>query len=79
MNWDQIQGNWSQFEGQVKEKWGKLTNDDLKVVAGKREQLLGKLQHAYGYNKEKAQEELDDFLQSISKDMKAAKSKKKAG
>jgi uncharacterized protein YjbJ (UPF0337 family) len=42
MNWDQVAGNWKQFQGTVKEKWGKLTDDDLTVIAGKRDQLLGK-------------------------------------
>ena len=41
MNWDQVSGNWKQFTGKVKEKWGKLTDDDLEVVAGKKDQLVG--------------------------------------
>jgi uncharacterized protein YjbJ (UPF0337 family) len=44
MNWDQIEGNWKQLKGTVKERWGKLTNNDLDVIAGKRDQLLAKLQ-----------------------------------
>ena len=44
MNWDQIEGNWKQVKGKFREQWGKLTDDDLDVVAGKRDQLLGKLQ-----------------------------------
>lgn len=79
MNWDQIQGNWKKFEGQVKEKWGKLTNDDLTAISGKHERLLGKLQHAYGYGKDIAKKEIDDFLHAISiKDTaKSAASKSK--
>ena len=50
MNWDQIEGNWKQVKGKFREKWGKLTDDDLDVVAGKRDQLLGKLQEKYGPN-----------------------------
>ena len=42
MNWDQVSGNWKQFKGKVKEKWGKLTDDDLDVINGKRDQLIGK-------------------------------------
>jgi uncharacterized protein YjbJ (UPF0337 family) len=65
MNWDQIAGNWKQFQGHVKEKWGKLTDDDLTVIAGKREQLAGKLQERYGYAKEHAEKELDEFLGAL--------------
>jgi uncharacterized protein YjbJ (UPF0337 family) len=65
MNWDQISGNWKQFTGQVKEKWGKLTDDDLTTIAGKRDQLSGLLQVKYGYAKEQAEKELDDFLQAM--------------
>ncbi|HSO72147.1 MAG TPA: CsbD family protein, partial [Thermodesulfobacteriota bacterium] len=57
----QIEGNWKQFKGQIKEKWGKLTDDDLDVVAGKKDQLLGKLQERYGYNKDQAEKELDSW------------------
>ncbi len=65
MNWDQIQGNWKQFTGKVKEKWGKLTDDDLTTVAGKRDQLSGILQKRYGYAKEEAERELDSFASNI--------------
>ena len=57
MNWDQVAGNWKQFKGTVREKWGKLTDDDLDVVAGKRDQLLGKIQERYGITKEEAEKE----------------------
>jgi uncharacterized protein YjbJ (UPF0337 family) len=65
MNWDQIKGNWKEFQGKVKEKWGKLTDDDLTVVGGKRDQLAGLLQQRYGYAKERAEKELDDFTRSL--------------
>ena len=48
MNWDRIEGNWKQLTGQAKEQWGKLTNDDIDVVAGRRDQLAGKIQERYG-------------------------------
>jgi len=48
MNWDQLQGKWKQYRGQVREKWGKLTDDDLHIIAGRREQLIGRLQERYG-------------------------------
>ena len=62
MNWDTIKGQWKQFTGKVKEKWGQLTDDDLTAINGQQEQLVGKLQERYGYTKEKAQQELHDFL-----------------
>jgi uncharacterized protein YjbJ (UPF0337 family) len=65
MNWDQIKGNWKQFTGKAREKWGKLTDDDLEVVAGKKDQLIGKLQERYGWEREKAEKEADDFLKGI--------------
>jgi len=65
MNWDQIAGKWLQFKGKVKEKWGKLTDDDLDVIAGKRDQIAGKLQQRYGYAKEQAEKELDEFASSL--------------
>jgi uncharacterized protein YjbJ (UPF0337 family) len=61
MNWDQIEGKWTQVKGQVKEKWGKLTDDDLDVIAGKRDQLEGKLQETYGRTKEQVKKEVDEF------------------
>jgi uncharacterized protein YjbJ (UPF0337 family) len=65
MNWDTIQGNWKQFSGKVKEKWGKLTDDDLTTIAGKRDQLAGMLQQRYGFAKDKAEKELDDFANRL--------------
>jgi uncharacterized protein YjbJ (UPF0337 family) len=65
MNWDQIAGNWKEFQGTVKEKWGKLTDNDLTMIAGKRDQLSGILQQRYGYQKDKAEKELNDFLHAL--------------
>jgi len=65
MNWDQIAGKWTEFKGQVKEKWGKLTDDDLDVISGKRDQIAGVLQQRYGYAKEQAEKEVDDFANSL--------------
>ncbi len=59
MNSDQMEGQWKQLKGKVKEKWGKLTDNDFDQIAGKRDQFLGKLQERYGYSKEQAQKELD--------------------
>jgi uncharacterized protein YjbJ (UPF0337 family) len=61
MNWDQIEGKWTQMKGSVRERWGKLTDSDIEQIAGKRDQMLGKLQERYGYTKEQAQRELDEW------------------
>lgn len=65
MNWDRVEGNWKQFTGKVKEKWGDLTNDDVAFVNGKREQLEGRLQERYGYGKDKAKSEVDSWLSGL--------------
>jgi uncharacterized protein YjbJ (UPF0337 family) len=62
MNWDRIEGNWKQFTGKVKEKWGDLTDDDLTSINGRRDQLEGKLQDRYGYTKDQVKKEVDDWL-----------------
>lgn len=61
MNKDQFQGAWKQLAGKVKEKWGKLTDDEITRINGKRETLVGLLQQKYGYAKERAEEELTRF------------------
>ena len=65
MNWDQIEGNWTQFKGAAQEKWGKLTNDHMDVIAGKHDQLLGKVQEAYGITKEEAIKQVEEFSSSL--------------
>ncbi len=60
-NKDQFQGKWNELKGKVKQTWGKLTDDDITQINGKRLELLGKLQSRYGYAKEKAEEELSRF------------------
>jgi uncharacterized protein YjbJ (UPF0337 family) len=63
MNWDQIKGNWLQFKGKVREKWGDLTDDDLAVVEGNQEQLVGRIQERYGIAKEEAQKQVESWLE----------------
>jgi uncharacterized protein YjbJ (UPF0337 family) len=58
MNWDRVEGNWKTFKGQVKQQWGKLTDDDLDVIAGKREELLGRIQNAYGMSRDEADKQI---------------------
>ena len=61
MNNDRIKGNWKQLKGKVKEQWGKLTDDDLDVIAGKRDQLLGRIQARHGVTKDVAEQQIKDW------------------
>ena len=61
MNKDEAGGNWKQFKGKVKEQWGKLTDDDMTIIEGKRDQLVGKIQERYGYQKDQAEKEVDVY------------------
>jgi uncharacterized protein YjbJ (UPF0337 family) len=61
MNKDIFKGQWNEVKGKVKEQWGKLTDDDLTKINGRREQLVGLLQKRYGYAKEQAEKDIKDF------------------
>ena len=61
MNWDQIAGNWKQVKGKLREKWGRLTGNDLHILAGRRAQLLGEIRVCCGIKPEEAEEELKDW------------------
>jgi uncharacterized protein YjbJ (UPF0337 family) len=61
MNSDQMQGKWKQVKGSVKERWGKLTDDDIDVINGKHDQLVGKIQEKYGIAREAAQKQVDEW------------------
>jgi len=65
MNWDQIAGNWKQVKGVVRQKWGKLTDDDVDVIAGKRDILLGKIQERHGIAREEAEKQLKAWEDSL--------------
>ena len=67
MNWDRIEGNWKQFKGNVKEKWGKLTDDQLDVIAGKRDHLEGRIQESYGITKDETEKQLADWQTYMDK------------
>jgi uncharacterized protein YjbJ (UPF0337 family) len=58
MNWEQVRGNWNQLRGRAKQQWGKLTDDDLTLIEGRRDELVGILQTRYGYAKEQAEKEV---------------------
>ena len=66
MNWDQIEGKWKQMKGTVKQKWGKLTDDDLEVIAGRQDQLAGKIQERYGITKEEAAKQIREWSVTLN-------------
>jgi uncharacterized protein YjbJ (UPF0337 family) len=68
MNWDRIVGNWKQFSGKVRQQWGKLTDDDLDVIGGRREELSGRIQKAYGVTKDEADRQISQFADTIGDD-----------
>jgi len=72
MNQDQMEGKWKQWKGAAKEQWGKLTDDDLDVIAGKQDQLIGKIQERYGIAKEAAQKEAATWRKMMESNMEDA-------
>lgn len=65
MNWDRIEGEWKQFAGKAREKWGKLTDSDWETAAGKKDQLVGRIQERYGYGKDEAGRHVDEWADSL--------------
>jgi uncharacterized protein YjbJ (UPF0337 family) len=65
MDWNRIEGNWKQFKGRAKEKWGRLTDDDLDVINGRQDQLEGKIQERYGIAKDQAKSDVAAWFKSL--------------
>ena len=65
MNWDRIQGEWKQLQANVKSKWAKLTDDDLKSASAKKDALVGKIQERYGIMKDEAERQVDNWVTNI--------------
>jgi uncharacterized protein YjbJ (UPF0337 family) len=61
MNWDTVKGSWKEFTGEVQQRWGKLTDDDVAVIDGKQEELVGTLQKHYGLAKDEAERQVEEF------------------
>jgi len=72
MNWDRIEGNWKQFKGKAREKWGKLTDNDWDQIAGKKDQLVGRIQERYGISKDEAQMQADEWCRTQTMDEREA-------
>jgi uncharacterized protein YjbJ (UPF0337 family) len=68
MNWDQIEGNWKQFKGKAREKWGQFTDDDFDMLNGKREQLVGRIQERYGITRDEASRQADEWARTLSEE-----------
>lgn len=65
MNWDQVEGSWRSVKGEIRQKWGKLTDDELEQSEGRRERLVGRIQARYGEAREKVERQLDELIDSI--------------
>lgn len=65
MNWDTIEGNWKEFRGRVREQWGRLTNDEVDVIGGRRDKLVGKLQEHYGIAREEAERQVREWTDTL--------------
>ncbi len=76
MNWESIHGQWNEIKGLIRQKWGKLTNDDLEEIEGKKDRLVGKIQGYYGKEKEGAESEIDGFFSNLDSSMKPKDSPK---
>jgi uncharacterized protein YjbJ (UPF0337 family) len=72
MNWDRIQGKWKQFKGSAKQQWGKLTDDELDVINGSRERLMGSIQECYGITRDEVEKQVSDW-QNKQKEYQQAK------
>jgi len=71
MNWDRIEGNWKQMSGTAREKWGKLTDSDWQVIAGKKDQLVGRIQERYGVAKDEASRQADEWAEALKEEHRA--------
>ena len=66
MNWDRVKGNWKQFQGKARQQWGKLTDDDLEVARGSRDELVGRVQERYGIARDEAERQVSEWQNSLS-------------
>jgi uncharacterized protein YjbJ (UPF0337 family) len=69
MNRDILEGKWMQLKGNIKQQWGRLTDDELDQINGRYEELVGRVQERYGYSREEAANEVDMFLNNLGTDV----------
>jgi uncharacterized protein YjbJ (UPF0337 family) len=65
MNWETLEGQWAQVKGTLRSKWGKLTDDDVNLIAGKRDTLIGRIQERYGLARDKAESQVDEWIAQV--------------
>ena len=75
MNWDQVEGKWNQMKGDIKTRWGKLTDDDLQTIGGQKDKLVGSIQERYGIRKDEAQRQVDEWHNSMAEENEAERDK----
>ena len=66
MNWDRFEGNWKQLKGSVRARWGQLTDNDMEQIAGRKDQLIGRIQERYGLAREAAQQQADEWIRTVN-------------
>jgi uncharacterized protein YjbJ (UPF0337 family) len=71
MNWDRIEGNWKQFAGQARQKWGKLTDSDFEMIAGRKDELVGMIQERYGIARDEADRQANEWAKALKEEQKA--------
>jgi uncharacterized protein YjbJ (UPF0337 family) len=79
MNWDQVEGKWMQYKGQVKEKWGKLTDNDLDIIDGRWQQLVGRIQERYGIANDVAEQQTHEFVKALKAEDREERKTQRAG
>jgi uncharacterized protein YjbJ (UPF0337 family) len=72
MNWDTIEGNWRQMMGRARERWGKIADDDLEKIGGRRDQLVGRIQERYGIARDEAQKQADEWAKALKDEEKVS-------
>jgi len=65
MNWDHFEGKWTRFTGSARERWGKLTDDDIQTLSGQKDHLVGKIQERYGFAKAEAETQADEWSRAL--------------
>jgi uncharacterized protein YjbJ (UPF0337 family) len=78
MNRDQMKGQWKQLKGRVRERWGKLTDDDVDQIQGRRQELVGRIQERYGRNREAAENEVDGWLDELEEPRSTTKESRRS-